>query len=64
MTIENIRNCMESGDYFGKSKEDLENKIKEIENNSNHDASEQEYKNKINELRFFLNNYTDMKVTY
>jgi hypothetical protein len=54
MTIENIRNCMESGDYFGKSKEDLENKIKEIENNSNHDASEQEYKNKINELRFFL----------
>ena len=37
MTIENIRNCMEGGDYFGKSKEELENKIKEIENwiNSN-----------------------------
>ena len=44
MAIENIRNCMESGDYFGKSKEDLEKEIKEIENwiNSNHDARKQE----------------------
>ena len=56
MTIENIRNCMEGGDYFGKSKEELENKIEEIQNwlDSNNYASDQEYKNKINELRFFL----------
>ena len=56
MTIENIRNCMEGGDYFGKSKEELENKIEEIQIwlDSNNYASDQEYKNKINELRFFL----------
>ena len=56
MTIENIRNCMEGGDYFGKSKEELENKIEEIQIwlDSNNYASDQDYKNKINELRFFL----------
>ena len=56
MTIKNIRDCIEDGDYFGRTKEEIENKIEEIKDwlSLINTASEKEYRDKLNELKFFL----------
>ena len=56
MTIKNIKDCIKDEDYLGRTKEEMENKIEEIENwlSDNQYASEKEYRDKLSELKFFL----------
>ena len=57
LTLNNIIDCIENGDYFGRTKEEIMNKIQEIKDwlsfNEN-TATEKEYRDKLNELKFFL----------
>ena len=56
LTIKNIKDCIKDEDYLGRTKEEMENKIEEIENwlSDNQYASEKEYRDKLSELKYFL----------